>query len=32
MLKRVAKKIGEDLAEWLEAPEMNSMLGDAAAD
>jgi len=30
MLKRVAKKIGEDLAEWLEAPEMDSMLGDAA--
>ena len=32
MLKRVAKKIGEDVAEWLEAPEMDSMLGDAAPD
>ena len=32
MLKRVSKKIGEDLAEWLEAPEMDSMLGDAAPD
>lgn len=32
MLKRVAKKIGEDVAEWLEAPEMDAMLGDAAAD
>ena len=32
MLKRVAKKIREDLAEWLEAPEMDSMLGDAAPD
>ena len=32
MLKRVAKKIGEDVAEWLEAPEMDAMLGDAAPD
>lgn len=32
MLKRVAKKLGEDIAEWLEAPEMDSMLGDAAPD
>ena len=32
MLKRVSKKIGEEVAEWLEAPEMDSMLGDAAPD
>jgi len=32
MLKRVAKKLGEDIAEWLENPEMNAMLGDAAPD
>ena len=32
MLKRVAKKLGEDIGEWLEAPEMDSMLGDAAPD
>ena len=32
MLKRVAKKMGEDLGEWLEAPEMDAMLGDAAPD
>ena len=32
VLKRVAKKIGEDVAEWLEAPEMDSMLGKAAPD
>ena len=30
MLKRVAKKLGEDIAQWLEAPEMDAMLGDAA--
>ena len=32
MLKRVSKKIGEDVAKWLKAPEMDAMLGDAAAD
>jgi hypothetical protein len=32
MLKRVAKKIGEDVAEWLKAPETDAMLGDAAPD
>lgn len=32
MLKRVAKKLGEDIATWLEAPEMDAMLGDAAPD
>lgn len=32
MLKRVAKKMGKDLATWLEAPEMDAMLGDAAPD
>lgn len=30
MLKRVAKKLGQDIGNWLKAPEMNSMLGDAA--
>ena len=30
MLKRVAKKLGQDIGKWLEAPEMDSMLGDAA--
>jgi len=30
MLKRVAKKLGEDIAQWLAAPEMDAMLGDAA--
>ena len=30
MLKRVAKKLGQDIGNWLEAPEMDSMLGDAA--
>ena len=30
MLKRVAKKLGQDIGKWLKAPEMNSMLGDAA--
>jgi hypothetical protein len=30
MLKRVTKKIGQDIAGWLEAPEMDAMLGDAA--
>ena len=32
MLKRVTKKMGEDIATWLEAPEMDAMLGDAAPD
>lgn len=32
MLKRVAKKIGDDIAGWLKAPEMDAMLGDASAD
>lgn len=32
MLKRVAKKIGEDVAMWLQAPEMDSMLGDASTE
>jgi hypothetical protein len=30
MLKRVAKKLGQDIGNWLGAPEMDSMLGDAA--
>ena len=30
MLKRVAKKIGKEVAEWLAAPTMDAMLGDAA--
>ena len=30
MLKRVTKKLGQDIANWLEAPEMDAMLGDAA--
>ncbi len=30
MLKRVAKKLGQDIGKWLKAPEMDSMLGDAA--
>jgi hypothetical protein len=30
MLKRVAKKLGQDIGNWLEAPEMDAMLGDAA--
>ena len=30
MLKRVAKKLGQDIGKWLEAPEMDAMLGDAA--
>ncbi len=30
MLKRVAKKLGQDIGNWLKAPEMDSMLGDAA--
>jgi len=32
MLKRVAKKLGEDIGEWLEEPTMDAMLGDAAPD
>lgn len=32
MLKRVAKKLGQDIGAWLETPEMDSMLGDAAPD
>ena len=32
MLKRVAKKMGQDIGGWLEAPEMDAMLGDAAPD
>lgn len=32
MLKRATKKLGEDIANWLKAPEMDSMLGDAAPD
>ena len=32
MLKRATKKIGQDIAEWLKAPEMDAMLGDAAPD
>ena len=31
MLKRAAKKLGEDIGLWLAAPEMDSMLGDAAS-
>lgn len=31
MLKRAAKKLGEDIGVWLAAPEMDSMLGDAAS-
>jgi hypothetical protein len=30
MLKRVAKKLGQDIGKWLKAPEMDAMLGDAA--
>lgn len=30
MLKRVAKKLGQDIGDWLKEPEMDSMLGDAA--
>jgi hypothetical protein len=29
MLKRVVKKLGQDIGNWLKAPEMDSMLGDA---
>jgi len=32
MLKRVSKKLGEDIGEWLKVPEMDSMLGDVAPD
>ena len=32
MLKRVTKKIGQDIAGWLKTPEMDSMLGDASPD
>lgn len=28
MLKRIAKKLGEDLADWLREPTMNARLGD----
>lgn len=30
MLKRAVKKLGQDIGAWLETPEMDSMLGDAA--
>lgn len=32
MLKRVAKKLGEDIGDWLKEPTMDAMLGDAAPD
>jgi hypothetical protein len=32
MLKRVAKKLGEDIGAWLKTPTMDAMLGDAAPD
>ena len=31
MLKRAVKKLGQDIGNWLKAPEMDSMLGDAAS-
>lgn len=31
MLKRAVKKLGQDIGNWLQAPEMDSMLGDAAS-
>ena len=30
MLRRVAKKLGQDIGKWLEEPEMDSLLGQAA--
>jgi hypothetical protein len=30
MLKRAVKKLGQDIGNWLQSPEMDSMLGDAA--
>ena len=30
MLRRVAKKLGQDIGKWLEEPKMDSMLGQAA--
>jgi hypothetical protein len=31
-MKRIAKKMGEDIAEWLEEPTMDAKLGDLEDD